>query len=124
MGLVLNYQDLDIWNMGMEIVLDVYRITRTFPKDERYGLTSQSRRAAVSIPINIAEGFDRYYRKEKARFVSISSGSCAELDTLMRIALALEYVQFEEFEKLRNKLISESKMLASFRSTLLSNNKR
>ena len=61
---IKNFRDLDVWKLGKEITIDVYSITKSFPKEETYGLTSQIRRASVSIPSNIAEGFNRYHNKE------------------------------------------------------------
>ncbi len=89
---IQTYRDLDIWNKGIEVVKDVYKSTEKFPKQETYGLISQMRRAAVSIPSNIAEGFRRYHNKEYKQFLYISLGSCAELETQITIAKELEYI--------------------------------
>jgi len=77
---IKNFEDLRIWQKGIEVVKDVYILTKKFPKEELYGLTSQMRRSAVSIPSNIAEGFRRYHNKEYKQFLYIVLGSCAELD--------------------------------------------
>ena len=89
---IKNFQDLRIWQKGIEVVKDVYILTKKFPKEELYGLTSQMRRSAVSIPSNIAEGFRRYHNKEYKQFLYIALGSCAELETQIIIANELNYV--------------------------------
>lgn len=66
---IRDFRDLKIWKLGMSIVMDIYHLTKSFPKDELFGLTSQMRRAAVSIPSNIAEGFNRYHTKEYTRYL-------------------------------------------------------
>jgi four helix bundle protein len=83
---------LRIWQIGIEVVKDIYILTKKFPKEELYGLTSQMRRSAVSIPSNIAEGFRRYHNKEYKQFLYIALGSCAELETQIIIANELDYI--------------------------------
>jgi four helix bundle protein len=92
------YRDLKIWQLGMELAERVYRLTDGFPKSEQYGLTSQLRGAAVSIPANIAEGYGRGSNKNLANFVRISRGSLAEVETLAEPAVRLGYVESEEAE--------------------------
>jgi len=75
---IKNFQDLRIWQVGIEVVKDIYILTKKFPKEELYGLNSQMRRSAVSIPSNIAEGFRRYHNKEYKQFLYMALGSCAE----------------------------------------------
>jgi len=89
---IRNFQDLRIWQKGIEVVRDIYILTKKFPKEELYGLTSQMRRSAVSIPSNIAEGFRRYHNKEYKQFLYIAMGSCAELETQIIIANELNYI--------------------------------
>ena len=89
---IKNFQDLRIWQIGIEVVKDIYILTKKFPKEELYGLTSQMRRSAVSIPSNIAEGFRRYHNKEYRQFLYIALGSCAELETQIIIANELDYI--------------------------------
>jgi len=89
---IKNFQDLRIWQKGIEVVKDIYILTKKFPKEELYGLTSQMRRSAVSIPSNIAEGFRRYYNKEYKQFLYIALGSFAELETQIIIANELDYI--------------------------------
>ena len=88
----MRYRDLDIWKKGIGLVKDVYKITETYPAIEIYGLSSQLRRAAISIPSNIAEGFRRNNNKEFRRFLLIALGSCAELETQSTISRELEYI--------------------------------
>ena len=102
---IKNFQDLRIWQKGIEVVKDIYIVTKKFPKEELYGLTSQMRRSAVSIPSNIAEGFRRYHNKEYKQFLYIAMGSCAELETQIIIATELGYInninKIEIVEKLK-----------------------
>ena len=102
---IKNFQDLRIWQKGIEVVKDIYILTKKFPKEELYGLTSQMRRSAVSIPSNIAEGFRRYHNKEYKQFLYITMGSCAELETQIVISHDLNYLndtdKIEIIEKLK-----------------------
>ena len=91
-GKIRTYRDLDIWKAGVSLVKDIYKLTEKFPKQEMYGLVSQMRRAGVSIPSNVAEGFRRYYNKEYKQFLYTSLGSCAELETQITIAKELKYI--------------------------------
>ncbi len=86
------HKDLEAWKNSIVLVTDVYRLTKSFPKEEMYGLTSQIRRSAVSIPSNIAEGAGRQHNKEFIQFLYIAIGSMSELETQMLIACNLEYI--------------------------------
>ena len=86
------HKDLKVWNQAMALAEEVYAITRRFPKEEFYGLTLQSRRAAVSIPCNIAEGAARHSKKEFLRFLSIALGSVAELETQLLLAQRIRFI--------------------------------
>ena len=108
---IREFRDLKIWKLGMSIVIDVYRLTKSFPKDELFGLTSQMRRAAVSIPSNIAEGFNRYHTKEFIRYLYIALGSCAELETQLEIASDLAYLENETKLDLLENINHETRML-------------
>jgi four helix bundle protein len=103
-GKIKIYRDLDIWGKGIGIVRDIYKSTEKFPKRETYGLISQMRRAAISIPSNVVEGFRRYHNKEYKQFLYISLGSCAELETQITIAKELEYIPNDEEAILLEKL--------------------
>ena len=89
---IKTFKDLKVWQKGIELVKEVYSTTVSFPSEERYGLSAQMRRAAVSIPSNIAEGFRRRYAKEHKQFLSIALGSCAELETQIVISKELDYI--------------------------------
>ena len=108
---IRNFRDLEVWQLGRKVVLEVYKTTKIFPKDEAYGLVSQMRRAAVSIPSNVAEGFNRYHNKEYRNYLFISLGSCAELETQIEIACDLEYMKINERNILLEILDHESRML-------------
>ena len=88
----LYYKDLEVWKESISLVTEIYNITSNFPKEEVYGLTSQIRRCAVSIPSNIAEGVVKHSDKETLRFLDVSLGSISELDTQMIIASELKYI--------------------------------
>lgn len=89
---IRTFKDLKVWQKGIELVKEVYKTTKSFPREEQYGLVSQMRRSAVSIPSNIAEGFRRRYGKEHKQFLSIALGSCAELETQIVISKELNYL--------------------------------
>ena len=109
---VRTHKDLDVWNKSVELVTEVYEITKNFPKDEMFGLTSQIRRSAVSIPSNIAEGSARKGNKEFAQFLYISLGSAAELETQFIIANNLKYMSSNEYESIIDDLSDIRKMLS------------
>jgi four helix bundle protein len=87
-----NHRSLRAWQQAVELVGSIYRLTGAFPDTERYGLTSQMQRAAVSVPANIAEGAARAGTKELLRFLSFATGSLSELDTLVEVAVNLGYI--------------------------------
>jgi four helix bundle protein len=97
-----NYRNLIAWQKAKSLALDVYRCTRRFPKDEIYGLSSRMRRAAVSVPSNIAEGKGRYSQKEFVQFLYHARGSLLELETQLSIARDLEYIDQPLFESLES----------------------
>jgi len=113
-----NYRDLDVWNKAHKLTLELYRTSRTFPKEEFYGLTSQLRRAAMSIGANLAEGCGRQTTPELARFVRISMGSASELDYHLLLAHDFEFFQTDVYQKLCHELTRIRKMLASLLATL------
>ncbi|MGA6985827.1 MAG: four helix bundle protein [Terriglobales bacterium] len=97
-----SYRDLIAWQKAKRVALDVYRFTRRFPKDEVYGLSSQMRRAAVSVPSNIAEGKGRYSQKEFVQFLFHARGSLLELQTQISIARDLDYLDSIAFKNLES----------------------
>ena len=109
------HKELDVWKLAIDFVVDIYQITKKFPKDERYGLISQMRRSAVSIPSNIAEGAARRTDKENIQFLHISLGSISELETQLIIADRLEYgtyqIEIEKLLSIKSKLINYIKYL-------------
>ncbi|MDX6382757.1 MAG: hypothetical protein QOK48_330 [Blastocatellia bacterium] len=98
------HHKLAAWSKSVDLVIEVYKSTERFPKEERYGLTSQIRRAAVSIPANIAEGAGRHSKKEFAYFLSNSQGSASELETELIIAQRLGYLDETTFSRLLSEL--------------------
>lgn len=113
-----NLKELKIWNKAIDLAVDVYKATSTFPTDERFGLTSQSRRAAVSIPSNIAEGAGRNSPKEFNNFLGISNGSCYELETQLIIANKLELLNNEILDALLLQIDESQKMTYGFQQML------
>ncbi len=107
-----SYRDLKVWQLGVEISLQVYQVPRDFPKHELYGLTSQIRRAAVSVPSNIAEGQARKTQKELTRFLDIAKGSLAEIETQLIIASKLGYLDQDKADDLLKMTDQESRMLS------------
>ena len=105
------HERLDVWKKGIDFVVALYKITETFPKDEKFGLTSQLRRAAVSIPANIAEGAGRKSHREFAHFLSNSQGSASEVETELLIASKLSYIDENKYSSLRASLDEIGRML-------------
>jgi four helix bundle protein len=105
-----NYKDLKVWEKAHELTLKVYEVTKTFPKEEIYSLTNQLRRAASSIPANIAEGCGKNSKADLANFLNIGLGSANESEYYLLLSKDLLYLQIEKFEEL-NKLINEIKAM-------------
>ena len=116
--MVQTFKDLTVWQEAMNLVEMIYLQTRDFPKEELYGLTSQIRRAAVSIPANIAEGNGRKSRKEYLQFLSIANGSAAELGTHILIAERLKFLPQETSGKLQTQLQTVGRLLTALRRSL------
>lgn len=110
----MTYKELIVWQKADELAIEVYKATRNFPKEEIYGLTSQIRRAALSIPTNIVEGYARKGDKELARFVNIAIGSMAETEYLLDFAKRLGYFKEKEYEKIEELRKEVGKLLWSF----------
>lgn len=103
--------DLDAWKEGHALVLNIYQITKKFPKEELFGLISQMRRCAVSITSNIAEGFSRQSYKEKLQFYSIAQGSVTELQNQLLVSKDVGYLTKDEFHKISEQTVTVHKIL-------------
>ncbi len=115
---VRHYRDLRVWQAGMTLAERCYEITRTFPKEEMFGLTAQIRRAAVSIPANIAEGRGRRGTKEFLDFLSVARGSLAELETHLQLSQRVKLVQKPQLDELLMLTEEISRMLSGLRTSL------
>jgi four helix bundle protein len=113
-----NYKELNVWQKSYKLCLHIYKITKCFPKDEMYGLTSQIRRSAVSIPSNIAEGYGRKTTLEYVRFLYIAYGSVCELETQTMISGDLGYVEKERLQELREEIGDVERMLKAMIKSL------
>jgi len=107
------YKDLVIWQKAIDLVTEVYRVTARFPKEELYGLTSQIRRSAVSVPSNIAEGYGRKSTNDYIRFLQISMGSLYELQTQLQIARNLTFIGDTAFQAIYESTREIERMLSS-----------
>lgn len=113
----MNHKDLEVWKKSMDLVEDVYALSKFFPNDEKFGLTNQIRRASVSIPSNISEGAARKSDKEFIQFLYIALGSLSELETQYLIAVRLKYI-IENIE-IENKINEVKRMIVGLRNYLL-----
>lgn len=117
---VNSYKDLIVWQRSMELVVETYKITELFPKSELYGIISQMRRCAVSIPSNIAEGRKRSTRKDFRQFLVIAYASASELETQIEIAKRLEFIEIDKYIIFDALLLEVIKMLNKMTSSLRS----
>jgi four helix bundle protein len=113
-----NYQDLKVWQKAYQLCITIYKITKHFPKEERYGLTSQIRRAAVSVPSNIAEGYGRKTTREYMQSLYIAYGSHCELETQILLSKDLGYIKTEDFEVLQGDIGEVERMLKALIKSL------
>ena len=113
-----SFRDLPVWQRARDLVVSVYAATRGFPREEQFGLTSQIRRAAVSVAANIAEGWGRGGRRELHRYCTVSRGSLYELDCLLEIAERLEYVPSGTFDAAKHLGDEVGRMLSGLRKAL------
>jgi four helix bundle protein len=111
---MMDFKSLKMWRKAHELVLEIYRITRSFPADENYGITSQLRRAAVSIPNNIAEGCGRESKEELNRFIIIASGSASEVEYLIMLSADLSYIPQTVSHELLGRVTEIKKMLTVY----------
>ena len=113
-----NYNNLQIWQQAMDLVEEIYKLTASFPIEEKFGLVSQMTRAAVSIPSNIAEGAGRNSDKDFAHFISIAIGSLYELNTQIVLSERLGYINQSQSQELQKKLDNLQRKSVSFKSKL------
>ena len=111
---IRDYRDLTVWKEAMDIAEQIYSLTRSFPREEAFGLTAQMRRAAVSIPSNIAEGFGRAQRKSFVQYLRISQGSLKELETQAMLSVRVGYLTSEQQDKLLDRTTRLAKRLVQF----------
>ncbi|MFY7991069.1 MAG: four helix bundle protein [Fluviicola sp.] len=110
-----SYKELLIWQKGIDLAVDVYSLTRDFPETEKFALSSQIKRSASSISANIAEGYGRQSSKSYSQFIKISRGSLFELETHLILADRLNFIADSElYDKIKNQILEEGKMLNSF----------
>ena len=113
-----SFRDLRVWQAGMDLVEQVYLVTRAFPRHEAYGLASQMQRAAVSIPSNIAEGHTREHTKEYLHHLSMAQASLAELETQLEIATRLGYLSPEQLDQMLDRVTLLGRQLYALRNAL------
>ncbi len=113
-----NYKKLNVWQNAIELVYEIYMVSKQFPKDELYGLTQQLRRSAVSIPSNIAEGSGRRTARDFNNFLTIAYASSFELETQLLIASKLHYIHKQEFDTICDKLILVQKRLFKLKESI------
>lgn len=106
------HKKLILWKEAMELVTMVYKATTIFPKEEEFGLKSQLRRAAVSVPSNISEGLTRRTNADKIHFLNMADGSLSEIDTQLEISFILKYIDSKNFETIENRIITTQKLLS------------
>ena len=111
---MIDFRTLRVWEAFHEITVDIYKITQQFPSEELYGLTSQMRRSAASVPTNIAEGCGRNTDPDLAKFLTIAMGSASELEYQLILAKDLKLVQPDEYQDIMENLIASKKMLNTF----------
>ena len=106
------HKKLDVWNLSMNLAVDIYKTSEVFPREERYGLTDQVRRSATSIPSNIAEGAARQTTKEFIQFLHVAQGSLSELDTMLELSRRLEFLTTAAWKSLDENMERIDKMLS------------
>ncbi|MBR4699217.1 MAG: four helix bundle protein [Prevotella sp.] len=116
------FQNIQAWQMAHEFTKLVYQITKSFPEEERFGLTSQFRRAAVSIGANIAEGYKKLSKADKLRFLNISEGSMSECMNYIILAKDLEYINDLQYEQLCSTIGSAGRLLTAYCNGIINNN--
>ncbi len=117
-GYAQTFEELEVCKKSQDLAVDVYKITKDFPKDELYSITSQIRRAVGSVSANIAEGFGRSTQKDKIHFMTIAYGSLLETKNFLYLSARLGYIKQTELDELTDKTVICQKMLSSFRKSL------
>jgi four helix bundle protein len=117
-----DYKKLKVWEKSNLLTIKIYKITASFPKHELYGITSQLRRASVSVPTNIAEGCGRDSKAEFCHFLQIAAGSASEVEYLVELSYQLKYLKEDKYKELSLKIVEIKKMLRSFIKKLKTNN--
>jgi len=115
--LKLNHKQLNVWKMGLEFVTTIYNLTESFPVEERYGLTSQMRRAAVSVVSNISEGAARRSSKERKRFYEIARSSLVEIDAQLEISMRLNFLKTKDIKQASKQMNEIFAMLTKLKSS-------
>lgn len=115
---IKSVEELDVFKLAHELTLDIYHLTENFPEHEKYGLTSQMRRASMSVPMNLMEGSHRLNRKEYRQFVGIAKGSAGELKYQLMLSRDLNYLDEKKYKEFREKAESVSKMLTRLAMSL------
>ena len=116
-----SFEDVIAWKKAHAFVLSVYKVTKGFPDDEKFGLTSQFRRAAVSIEANIAEGYRKIGKQDKLRFFNISQGSLSECKDYIILAKDLEYINMEQYQELWQSSEEANRLLISYCNGIINN---
>ena len=116
------FKDLIVWQKAFVLTLEVYEVTKAFPKEEQYGLVSQIRRAAVSVTANIAEGYERSHRKEYLHFLGMARGSLGEVETYLLLAKELQYIEEGQFIGLEDKRSEVGRLLRGLIRSLSKHN--
>ncbi len=116
-----NFEQLQLWQLAHEFVLDVYSLSKSFPKEELFGITSQLKRAAMSIPANIVEGYRKTGAKDKLRFYNIAYGSAGECRYYIILIKDLKYIKTETYQTLINKIDNISKLINAYSNGIIKN---
>lgn len=116
-----NFRDLQVWQKAHKFTLDIYKLSKSFPSEEKFGLTSQLKRSASSIPTNIAEGCGYKSDNELRRFLQIAMGSASESEYTLLLAYELSFVQSQSYHELNNDITEIKRMLSSFINKLYKN---
>lgn len=113
-----NFKKLEIWKRSVDLVTEIYLLTQSYPREEIFGLTAQTRRAATSVPLNISEGSAKSSNKDFARFLEMAVGSSFELETALIVACNLEYLNFDVLQEKQSKVNELQRMINAFKDSL------